>query len=424
MRFVNNWVKNLLPPRPEPLEGSTIMFQPEPSPPNNDPTISNRDDSASEVPDQAIMETFLASVHCNNSQIPGGAQGSADLLSILRLDLGNRREGSGTVIETTKFTYAAQQKEYYFTLKECDVQYREERCTAVVISDLTILRQLSTLEEKYRKILLASVVHDIRAPIQGIIGVLDALDTPQRTAEEKEYIQIGHSTCDQLNFLTYDITDLGQLEAGKFKVVPTSFSPFLAVQDCVNSLSFSFKAKGINMALNADDFGAGRKVLSDKHRYMQIVMNLLSNALKFTSRRGTVSVTISADRSQGLLITEVRDTGVGIREEEIPNLFKLFGKLQSSAALNPNGVGLGLTICKKLSVALGGNITVSSKPGIGASFVFTIKENAVSSEQECEGDCSCDQGSSVHLDTNPRLLDVHSSRFAQVTISSLLCAAM
>ncbi len=362
VRFVNDWVTERLPEpavsRPKDKDGS---------PPNSNNSfeagLQSPGDSraGAKTASEDVMRLFLSSIRTS-------VEGAAPVRSLYDI---LHSEGEG-LTESQNFVYSTATAEYHFSFKQCAVQYRKELCRALVVNDHSSMHEITKLEDKYRKILLASVVHDIRTPIQGITGILDALNTAARTDEEKQYLRIGQNTCKQLAFLTYDITDLGQLEAGKFKISWSAFSPLEAVQDCVNALSFSYQAKGIQLLVSRprDD---KRVIVSDQHRYMQIVMNLLGNAMKFTQRGGLVTVTLSEDPACDLLTTEVRDTGIGIRTEDLPNLFKLFGKLQSSATLNPQGVGLGLTICRRLSEALGGNITVSSQYGAGSTFVFTVR---------------------------------------------------
>ncbi len=280
------------------------------------------------------------------------------------------RKRLNALTDSVNFVYSRGDKEHHFTIKCCEVQFKTERCDAILIHDHTALYELSKLDEKYTKIFLASIVHDIRTPIQGIMGVLDSLDTEGRTQDEKQYIGIGKSVCKLLTFLTYDITDLGQIEAGRFSLNYAAFSPVNAVKECMGTLSFSYSAKRLGLDLATNNFSG--MIYSDEHRYMQILMNLLGNAMKFTIS-GRVTVTLTRDMLNDLLLTEVSDTGVGIREEDLPHLFKMFGKLQSSAAINPHGVGLGLTICKMLSEALGGYILVRSQFGRGSSFVFAVR---------------------------------------------------
>jgi len=112
-------------------------------------------------------------------------------------------------------------------------------------------------------------------------------------------------------------------------------------------------------------------IWTDKMRYRQIITNLISNALKYTLKGG-ITVKIKYSFSSNILKTAVKDTGVGIKKEDQDKLFNLFGKLNNNSQMNPNGVGLGLTICKKLSQLLGGDIILKSVPGKGSIFKFTV----------------------------------------------------
>ncbi len=386
VRFANNWVRELLPPRPNPLEGTVVGLQ---------NLSAGTDDSTEILPDALGIESLLSAMHPSDGDGPS-------LLDCLK--------GRQRLAEGTKFAYEGLEKECFFTVKECMVRFKKELCTAVVMNDYTAFHQLSKLEDKYRKILLASVVHDFRTPIQGITGILETLNTSQRTEEERECLHIGLNTCRLLIFFTYDITDLGQIEAGKFKVTLGTFAPTVAVKDCINALTFSYKAKGINLVLSPGALDSRTTICSDEHRYMQIIMNLLGNAQKFTLRNGTVTVSLSVDEARGLLTTEVSDTGVGIKEEDIPHLFKLFGKLEATSSLNPHGVGLGLTMCKRLSEALGGKITVRSRPGMGSNFVFTISTNPGRPVSAAVSDVPGSEYP-AQLATDPRSFIVHDSRF-------------
>ncbi len=285
------------------------------------------------------------------------------------------QNGTGAVLltETIKFSYSNNNRDYFFSVKTFNTHFKQEDCRAIIFHDETPLHDMSHLEESHQKLFIASVVHDMRTPLQGIVGALEALNTPLRTPDERQYIEIGQNTCKILDFLTHDITDLAQMQAGKLSTSKEVFSPAEAARDCIRILSFSYRQRGIGLDLLQQ---GERRAFSDRNRYMQILLNLLGNAYKFTPRGGRVTVTLGLDPDNDLLITEVKDTGIGIAEDEIPHLFKLFGKLQSSSAINPRGVGLGLTICKNLSEILGGSIAVHSEVGHGATFVFTIRANS------------------------------------------------
>lgn len=282
----------------------------------------------------------------------------------------NEAEGSDIMERVGEFTYQKGNKEYRFAIKQYAMQFKKEMCTAVVIDDRTSLNEA----EKYRRILLASVVHDIRTPIQGILGAFENLLATQRDSKDLEHIEIGKNTCKLLTLLTYDITDMGQMEAGKLRIKSEAFSVWGVANECVSMLNFAYTEKGLKLNLVREG-DSPMPVYSDKLRYTQILINLLGNALKFTTK-GSVTITLSTNAAQDLIATKVRDTGIGIKTEELPHMFKLFGKLQSGASLNPNGVGLGLSICKKLAEALGGNISVHSVYGEGTEFTFSIRANS------------------------------------------------
>ncbi len=413
VRFVNKWIKDLLPRAdstelPTSLPAATRTTQHDIShlDGNREERKASSDPGQEEVPES--VEAFLSAIHASQT---------VSLDSLIR---DTASPESTALLESTKFTYQSPAKEYHFTLKKCDVLYMKDKCKAILVNDHTAIHELEVVEEKYRKILLASVAHDIRNPIQGIAGILDVLDTPERTEEEKQYLRVGRSTCKQLTFLTYDITDMGQLEAGKLKVSASKFSPLEAVNDCVSIFNFSYQAHGIHLVVIPGQF-ARKRIFSDQNRYMQIVINLLGNAMKFTLSGGLVSVTLSEDIANGTLRTEVKDTGTGIKEEEVPHLFRLFGKLESSSSLNPRGVGLGLTICKRLSKALGGDMTVSSVFGRGSTFSFSIKmgneedkgdkgvEDSRTSMDPLEG--TDESKANDNANSQPRSLQVHRNKF-------------
>ena len=270
-------------------------------------------------------------------------------------------------------TYSKDNTEYSLSVKAIQTSWNKETCKIILMHDQTPFNNLVRLEEKYQRIYLASVVHDIRTPIQGVLGMLEMLDTPEANAEVRQAIQVGKDTCRLLIFLTHDITDLGQLAASKLQIRHDPFRPSEVVEECMRLLAFSFEKKRLKLSKLAshEEIFA----YTDKHRYMQIVLNLLGNALKFTMA-GSVTVRLEYDKASDTLLTQVIDTGIGIKEEDLDKLFKLFGRIETSSSLNPQGVGLGLTICKKLAEAMGGNIRVESRYGQGSSFTFVIKCNS------------------------------------------------
>ena len=229
---------------------------------------------------------------------------------------------------------------------------------------------MNRLDEKYQRLYLASVVHDIRTPLNGILGVLDAMEQYVTNAEAKTLLQVAKHSATLLIYLTYDITDYSRLQGSGLTLSKLSFNPKEVIQECLQLFEFNFRRKGVSLSLSASD-SIPPSIISDKIRYMQIIINLISNSLKFTSC-GSVKIYLSYLEETSNLVTAVEDTGIGIKEEDMPKLFKIFSKVSSSSELNPTGTGLGLSICKKLTELLGGKIHAESVYGKGTTISFTI----------------------------------------------------
>ena len=282
--------------------------------------------------------------------------------------------------ETIKYVRKMKHSESTYTAKGLKTLFCSIECKALVLQDQTAYEELTKLEEKYRKIYVASVVHDIRTPLNGISGMLDMMDHPGQPEDQKVYLTVARNTCTLLLFLTYDITDYSQLEANKFKANNSKTQLKETIEEVFKLLSFSFERKRLSHALICDP--SVPAILNiDRNRYTQILLNLLGNAVKFTFS-GSINVGVTYLSESDLIVTEVTDTGIGIKHEDLPKLFKLFGKLDSSSSHNTQGVGLGLSICKRLSESLGGYIKVDSTEGVGSTFTFAIKANLDSLKQE------------------------------------------
>jgi K+-sensing histidine kinase KdpD len=276
--------------------------------------------------------------------------------------------------EARLFTYAKDGSTYKLHVKQVTMCFNKAPCRVLLISNHTPFFELAKLEEKYQAIYLASVVHDIRNPLQGILGILEMISRPDASPEDQLSIQVGKDTCTQLIFLTHDITDLGQLNAKKLKLKKEPFNVRELIDRCIKLNHFQATQKGLRLEYLRSEADRDRDLWAnnDKHRYTQVLLNLLSNALKFTIE-GAITVSTFYDRPHELLRTEVTDTGLGIKAEDQQKLFQLFGKLDDTASANPQGVGLGLTICQKLCAAMGGTLSLRSEYRRGSTFCFTIK---------------------------------------------------
>ena len=259
----------------------------------------------------------------------------------------------------------------YFCVRYSTITFCREESTAIILQDQTSFQELKKLDEKYQRLYMSSVVHDIRTPLNGILGMLEVIEQSEPNDDIKKYLSVARSSAKMLLFLTYDLTDYSQIEAGVLTISKDSFSPINTVNDCTQLLEYNFKSKGIALSTSYS-LQVPQSIFSDKNRFIQIIMNLLGNALKFTFSGG-VKVMLDYDNSEDILTTSVEDSGIGIKEEDMPKLFTLFGKVKESNSHNPTGVGLGLTICKKLAICLGGDISAKSAYGKGSIFTFRIK---------------------------------------------------
>lgn len=277
-----------------------------------------------------------------------------------------------SLIDKKMLTFNKLEHSSYFVLTYTKFKISSGVSHVIILHDQTAIVVLDQLNEKYNRIFLASVVHDIRTPLNGIQGMLEMIEEFCNTPEAKKYLQVARGSTKLLMSYTYDITDFTQIEARTFSLHPEAFLAQEAMQECIDCLSFNFERKGLK--IQCDFPSRSFLVFSDKNRYKQIIMNLLMNALKFTFRGG-VEIKLEINEGNDMLYTSVKDSGIGIKPESIGSLFKLFGKLRESTSINPTGVGLGLTICKKLAELMGGSIWVNSVYGEGTQFTFTIKRN-------------------------------------------------
>jgi len=227
------------------------------------------------------------------------------------------------------------------------------------------------VEQKYLKLLLASVTHDLRTPLNGISGMLELIEQEPLSEAGNKYLQVARNTTNLALYLVNDLLDFSQIEAHSFKLAYENVEISKVIEECKLLYENEYTKKGLYLTSEYDS-SVPASISIDKSRYKQILLNLISNAYKFTPVGG-VKIYVRFDESQNLLITAVEDSGVGLKPENISNLFKLYTKLDDHNSLNPKGVGLGLTICKKIVEQHGGTITVESEYGKGTIFEFSVK---------------------------------------------------
>lgn len=216
---------------------------------------------------------------------------------------------------------------------------------------------------------LAHMSHEIRTPLNGVIGMLELLQSTALTDVQRRYSGLARSSAELLTTVINDILDFSKIEAGKLEIVPEEFNLHDAVDDIVAMLAPRAMQKGLEIACSFAP-GVPQWVVGDADRVRQILMNLLGNAIKFTSR-GSVVVSLSADEGQRVRFS-VRDTGIGIAPERISRLFRAFSQADASTTRMYGGTGLGLVISKQLAELMGGHIGAHSEAGRGSEFWFIL----------------------------------------------------
>jgi len=218
---------------------------------------------------------------------------------------------------------------------------------------------------------LANMSHEIRTPISGILGITEML-LGHANGRQTNYLQMIRDSAESLMNIVNDVLDYSKIEANRIQIEPHMFSPRELVDKVVNPFRLQAERKSIGLrVLVAPE--VPRKVNADGHRIGQVLVNLLSNALKFTDQ-GEVEVRlrVKAVKDGSALVFEVKDTGIGIDKNDKTRLFTSFTQLDDSINKKYQGTGLGLSISKKLVEMMGGSIDVESAPDRGSVFTFAV----------------------------------------------------
>ena len=215
---------------------------------------------------------------------------------------------------------------------------------------------------------LTNMSHEIRTPLNAITGFTSLFDDPDISVEtRKSYHEIIQSNSDSLLHLIDDILDLSIIDANQIAIKYTQFSPMKIFREVYQQFLPQVK-ESVEFRLKTDEKSQSAIIFSDEYRFRQIVINLISNAFKFTEV-GIIEMGFR-EYSGDDLVFYVKDSGIGISETEQKIIFDRFTKVEKSVKLF-RGAGLGLAICKRLTELLNGRIWVESEPGKGSCFFFT-----------------------------------------------------
>jgi len=229
---------------------------------------------------------------------------------------------------------------------------------------------------------LASMSHEIRTPMNGVIGMLHLLKKESLSEKQNHYIQVAKSSADSLLSLINDILDVSKIEAGKLDIEIINFDIHRLFSNIASTMSHRIQSPELALTLDIDGI-KNQVVQGDPNRIQQIIINLVGNAIKFT-RHGEITIhavlnsvdhhadKINNSANKLQLQCDITDTGIGISNDKLNQLFDSFTQADSSTTREYGGTGLGLSIVKQLCQIMGGDVKVTSELGQGSQFSFTI----------------------------------------------------
>lgn len=218
---------------------------------------------------------------------------------------------------------------------------------------------------------LASMSHEIRTPLNAILGFIDILREKEKDTQKKEYLNIVHKSGNNLLHIINDILDFSKIESRKIELDCIVINPYNEFLNTVKQFQIIASDKNITLDINISK-NVSNKMYLDLLKVIQIINNLISNALKFTPEYGTVTLTIEYMDSTNELYVSVEDTGIGISKDKQEIIFEPFTQEDSSTTREYGGTGLGLTISRKLVNLMGGELQLDKEKKSGAKFYFSI----------------------------------------------------
>lgn len=268
-------------------------------------------------------------------------------------------------------------------------QFRKQN-VKLALQQKTLLNQQEVLEDMLKKAVaadkakgtfLANMSHEIRTPINAIMGMDELIIRECKEKEIREYAENIQNASQTLLSLVNDILDFSKIESGKFEIIPNEYKTMDIFNDVYNMIKMKADEKNLELCFEPDK-DIPYKLLGDEVRVRQIIINLLTNAVKYT-KVGKITLTAKAADINGdtvRIVISVKDTGIGIKKQDIETLFDSFNRIDQKKNRSIEGTGLGLSITKSLVELMDGNIEVKSTYGEGSEFTVSILQKIISAE--------------------------------------------
>jgi PAS domain S-box-containing protein len=280
--------------------------------------------------------------------------------------------------ESVEFQFLCKDKSFKYLEFNSINLFQKEKIKGLILDCRDIAQRKKDAEEllraqKAKELFLANISHEIRTPINGIAGMASLLSQSPNVKEQATYLYAIQSAANNLKVIINDLLDLASIESGKLKLEEIGFNLNDLLHSLVNTFSFQVVEKKIELQYQLDE-NANQIFIGDPVRLNQILLNLISNAIKFT-HTGSISIRCHVKKKESkkhLLTFEVQDTGIGIPKDKLDTIFESFSQADPSVTRKYGGTGLGLTIVKELVEIQHGTIQVKSQEGVGSTFSFTI----------------------------------------------------
>ena len=270
---------------------------------------------------------------------------------------------------------------YVMMILTCEVYLLTESYMVILyqqkVEEIQIQNELLNIAQKSKDEFLANMSHEIRTPMNAIVGMSELILREDINPKVTQYCYSIQSSGQNLLAIINDILDFSKIESGKMNIVYEPYSVVAVVQDVVNTAMFRRGYKEIEIIVDMSP-GIPRLINGDEIRIRQVLTNIVTNAVKFTEE-GYIYITVECyeEKDTNRLKISVRDSGIGIKRENIPHLFESFKRIDSKKNRSIEGTGLGLSICKHLVELMDGSISVQSEYGKGTVVTIDVPQHVI-----------------------------------------------